>query len=122
MENIPLNQARNCYCSLWEDNPSFLKEQNLPYGFCGFCETCNQPGHIRHAPAGRPYTATWCDKCYTRLSYLTIVRYVLAALALTALIFKAWSLACVFIALLILLFLFSTFEVKILHYLGKDKK
>lgn len=59
---------RGCYCELWDKNPAYFEERGVPRGYCGFCETCEKPGHIRHFPGGVPYTGCWCDFHYRRLS------------------------------------------------------
>jgi hypothetical protein len=61
---------RGCYCSLWIDSPSTLIEQGVPEGYCGLCEKCGEPGHLRHFPGAVPYTGSWCDKHYRRVAML----------------------------------------------------
>lgn len=46
--------ARTCYCI--EDG-----------GFCGTCQTCGAPGHVRHYPGSAPYSGSWCDACHAAL-------------------------------------------------------
>ena len=53
-----------CYCSLWDKDPAFLKKQNIPAGYCGLCEKCGRPGHVRHFPGAVPYTGAWCERHY----------------------------------------------------------
>ena len=60
-------KARGCYCGLWDKEPGFLREQGLPEGFCGKCETCGKPGHTQHFPGPVPYTGSWCESHYRRL-------------------------------------------------------
>jgi O-acetyl-ADP-ribose deacetylase len=60
--------ARGCYCSLWEKSPQTLEKQGVPRGYCGICERCGKPGHLRHAPGTAPYTGAWCDRCYRMLA------------------------------------------------------
>lgn len=64
------NQIRaeklGCYCTLWNKDPEYLKNKNVPEGYCGLCEKCGRPGHIRHFPGGVPYTGTWCERHYRR--------------------------------------------------------
>jgi hypothetical protein len=57
-------QPRNCYCNLWITSPALLQEQGVQPGFCGTCETCASPGHLRHYPGPVPATGAWCDVCY----------------------------------------------------------
>ncbi len=54
-------QLRPCFCFLWHERRDLLEKLELPYGFCGWCESCSEPGHVRHAhePAG-----AWCDECW----------------------------------------------------------
>ena len=61
---------RGCYCSLWSTNPTGLESRGVPRGYCGHCQTCGEPGHTRHFPGATPYTGSWCDKHYRRLSWL----------------------------------------------------
>lgn len=63
---------RNCYCTLWKTNAEFLKERDIPYGYCGIC-ACGTLGHLRHAPDGA-YTDTFCDNCFDKLCWLNIAR------------------------------------------------
>jgi hypothetical protein len=55
---------RYCYCDLWEKNPDALIARGIPEGFCGFCQVCGAPGHLRHHPAAIPVTGAWCDRHY----------------------------------------------------------
>lgn len=55
---------RNCYCDLWEKAPEMLEKQGIPRGYCGICEKCGQPGHLRHFPGPVPATGSWCDRHY----------------------------------------------------------
>lgn len=55
---------RNCYCNLWEKSPVTLEQQGIPHGYCGICEKCGKPGHLRHFPGPVPYTGGWCDRHY----------------------------------------------------------
>ena len=59
---------RGCYCGIWDTNPAFFESQGVPKGYCGFCRTCEQPGHVRHFPGAAPFTACWCDRHYRRIS------------------------------------------------------
>ena len=61
---------RGCYCDIWDKNPEFYESRGVPRGYCGFCQTCGQPGHTRHFPGTSPYTGCWCDKHYRRLSFI----------------------------------------------------
>jgi hypothetical protein len=61
---------RDCYCELWEKDPSVLEKQGVPRGFCGLCDSCKTPGHVRHFPGIVPYSGSWCDAHYRRLSFV----------------------------------------------------
>jgi len=61
---------RGCYCGIWDTDPAHFESEGVPRGFCGFCETCNKPGHTRHFPGSVPYTGCWCDFHYRRLSII----------------------------------------------------
>jgi len=69
MEKSDANK-RMCYCdALRKKDPDYLKKQGIPDGFCGTCEKCGKPGHIRHHPGSVPYTGAWCDRCYRILTW-----------------------------------------------------
>lgn len=57
----PVGKKRQCYCGSLDS--AFLREQNIPKGFCGTCERCGKPGHTQHFPGPVPYTGAWCDRC-----------------------------------------------------------
>ena len=50
-------RGNNCYCGPDDD-------------FCGECQVCGRPGHLRHFPGAVPYTGAWCDWHYWRLKVL----------------------------------------------------
>lgn len=60
-----------CYCNIWETDPSSLVERGIPPGFCGICDECGAPGHLRHYPGPVPNTASWCDTCYIVEAHLS---------------------------------------------------
>jgi hypothetical protein len=60
-------RRRGCYCELWDTDSQVYESRGLPRGYCGFCERCGQPGHVRHFPGSVPYTGSWCDAHYRRL-------------------------------------------------------
>jgi hypothetical protein len=62
-------KERNCYCTLWQTKPESLRERGIPEGFCGICDRCGSPGHVRHAPNRMPFTGCWCDRCYRIVSW-----------------------------------------------------
>jgi hypothetical protein len=78
---------RNCYCGLWEENPALLESRQIPQGFCGICERCGQPGHLRHAPGGVPYTGEWCDKCFRVVAVQNYARWFLIFAAIACIWF-----------------------------------
>ena len=63
-DNKTRAEKLGCYCSLWQEDPAFLKKQKIPAGYCGLCEKCGRPGHIRHFPGAAPYTGSWCERHY----------------------------------------------------------
>lgn len=57
----------DCYCRERRDNPAFAAHcADLPPGYCGRCETCGQPGHLRAHPY-LPTTSAWCDQHWAQL-------------------------------------------------------
>jgi hypothetical protein len=56
--------ARGCYCG---SIPEHALNPDLPAGYCGICEKCGAPGHLRHFPGAVPYTGAWCDRHYRRI-------------------------------------------------------
>jgi hypothetical protein len=68
-QSAPVLNERGCYCDLWRKDPDVLRRQGVPEGFCGICEHCRQPGHLRHFPGPVPYTGAWCDRCYRILAW-----------------------------------------------------
>ncbi len=57
-------EKRGCYCGLWDKKPKILAERGLTPGFCGRCDVCDAPGHMRHYPGPVPATGSWCDRHY----------------------------------------------------------
>jgi len=76
---------RRCYCGLWQTNPGALERQGIPPGFCGLCQVCGKPGHVRHFPGAVPYTGSWCDRHYRRLK----IRHPLGAIGFFLWVFVA---------------------------------
>nr|WP_281416924.1 macro domain-containing protein [Geoanaerobacter pelophilus] len=60
----------DCYCSLWESAPDTLEKKGIPKGYCGLCDVCGAPGHLRHFPGSAPFTGGWCKKHYYRAMFL----------------------------------------------------
>lgn len=83
---------RNCYCGFWEKNPEYLESQKIPHGFCGICELCSQPGHLRHAPGAAPYTGAWCDSCYRVIAIRNNFRMLLFLIGVAVGVFAIGSL------------------------------
>ena len=100
--DIHLNaKHKNCYCTLWDSDPSLLKERGIPYGYCGICK-CGQCGHLRHAPTG-PYTDEFCDKCYRRLELSNFIKLAFVIIFFICLVFSKWLIASViFIGIIML--------------------
>lgn len=63
-------EKRGCYCKLWDSSPETLQSQGLPYGYCGHCEICKKPAHMRHFPGPVPRTGAWCDHHLRMVMYL----------------------------------------------------
>ncbi|MEI6669429.1 MAG: hypothetical protein WCP29_14855 [Acidobacteriota bacterium] len=68
--NQPDPNIRHCYCGLWQKSPETLERQNVPPGYCGLCQVCGKPGHLRHFPGAVPFTGAWCDRHYRRTLWL----------------------------------------------------
>jgi hypothetical protein len=51
-------------------NPSVLEKQNVPRGYCGLCEKCRKPGHLRHFPGAVPASLAFCDLHYQRIRWI----------------------------------------------------
>lgn len=62
-----MSQPATCHCGLWESSPGTLRSQGVPEGFCGICDVCGAPGHVRAHPAA-PVSGAWCDACYSNLA------------------------------------------------------
>lgn len=62
--------ARGCYCELRKATADTPRRKDVPEGFCGLCDRCGAPGHVRHFPGAVPYTGAWCDAHYRRLRLL----------------------------------------------------
>lgn len=63
-------QERGCYCGTWDRNPRAFEELGLPRGYCGMCDVCGRPGHLRHFPGAVPFTGAWCDRHWWRVVWL----------------------------------------------------
>lgn len=89
----PLPPGSPCYC---DTSPEEIRARNpgreVPKGFCGFCERCDAPGHVRLRRRPFLHTGVWCDRC---LSTVQVERFLRSgwfkALALAAGI-AAWLL------------------------------
>jgi hypothetical protein len=72
--NVAENEARawklGCYCGLWDKDPSFFEKKGIPPGYCGLCDKCGKPGHVRHFPGAVPFTGAWCERHYRRAMIL----------------------------------------------------
>jgi hypothetical protein len=55
---------------MWNKEPAHFESRAVPRGYCGFCQTCKKPGHIRHFPGAIPYTGCWCDYHYRLISLI----------------------------------------------------
>lgn len=82
---------RNCYCGTRGANDKALQE-GIPQGYCGLCEICGKPGHVRHHPGAVPATGSWCDFHYALLAIfhpLTIIGFFVWLLFFAAIILGA---------------------------------
>ncbi len=62
-----------CYCKEREINSNFAKTiENIPDGFCGICDICGEPGHMRAHPR-QATTGAWCDKHWHELTHYKII-------------------------------------------------
>jgi hypothetical protein len=65
-DEVPAQRPKSCHCGLWTTNPSALRAQGLPEGYCGFCSAlvdgkpCGKPGHLISGPG--PYSFGYCDE------------------------------------------------------------
>lgn len=85
-----IKEKRNCYCELREESPEILEEQNIPQGYCGFCDICGSPGHLQHAPECHPYSASWCDKCLKVQIIVNYAQCISMPLFIGGLFFSKW--------------------------------
>ncbi|TNF35038.1 MAG: hypothetical protein EP312_04725 [Gammaproteobacteria bacterium] len=54
--------GNHCYCQERATNLAFAETlKDLPPGYCGICDVCGQPGHMRAHPQ-LPTTGSWCDE------------------------------------------------------------
>ncbi len=86
-------RERNCYCGLWDKDPATYEKQGYPLGYCGICERCGVPGHLRHFPGPVPYTGAWCDKCYLILKLTWPFRSVIGWFYVFAILGIVWVIA-----------------------------
>ena len=61
-----MRKELSCYCSYIDRQ--LLENEDLPLGFCGLCDVCGNPGHVRHHPGAVPYTGCWCPRHYRILA------------------------------------------------------
>ena len=88
------DNPRGCYCDVWAKDPAHLESRGIPRGFCGICERCKQPGHLRHAPGAMPYTGAWCDRCYRIVGVLRYARWAaFMAILIAAIVAARWFFA-----------------------------
>lgn len=56
-----------CYCKERASNQELAEEmKDIPIGYCGLCDVCGNPGHMRAHPR-TPTTGVWCDKHWLEL-------------------------------------------------------
>ncbi len=57
----------DCYCGERRTNPELAESmKDLPEGYCGLCDVCGLPGHMRAHPF-LPTTGAWCDEHWKAL-------------------------------------------------------
>jgi hypothetical protein len=78
-------EGRGCYCGALDKE--YLDKNNIPQGFCGICERCEEPGHTRHFPGPVPYTGSWCDRCYKITGWMYPIRMVVVWFGILAAIY-----------------------------------
>ncbi len=59
---------RDCYCGARKA----AGENGLPDGFCGVCDVCGRPGHIRPFPGASPQTGGWCARHYRIAAWISL--------------------------------------------------
>jgi hypothetical protein len=65
----------SCYCQERESNPELAENmKNIPKGYCGICEICGKPGHMRAHPR-EPTTGAWCDEHWNDLTKYRIFTF-----------------------------------------------
>ncbi len=56
----------HCYCGE-RDKPNMKKFfEDIPMGYCGFCDICGEAGHLQAHPRS-PTSGVWCDTHYKEL-------------------------------------------------------
>lgn len=104
--STPLDpKKRHCYCHLWQTDPNYLTERNIPDGFCGICQ-CGAYGHLRHAPNG-PYTAEFCDKCYRLVMIVSFIKMGFFLMFILSLFSTKWIIAGILLVIVIALHLWE---------------
>ena len=69
---IVVRNARGCYCGMLDTK--ILEQKNIPKGYCGLCDECGRPGHLRHGYSV-PITQVWCDSCWRSHVRRVLKRY-----------------------------------------------
>ena len=70
------NHPQDCYCDHKKENffvhsiPA--KKSNIPDGYCGLCDICDAPGHIRPFPGSSPSTGGWCNVHYNMAAWVAV--------------------------------------------------
>jgi hypothetical protein len=64
-----------CYCKERVSNPKLAEEmKGIPIGYCGLCDICGKPGHMRAHPR-LPTTGRWCDEHWNELMTYRIITF-----------------------------------------------
>lgn len=62
------DDSPGCYCHERDTNPDFARSiEDIPEGYCGACDICGKPGHMRAHPR-LATTGTWCDEHWADLN------------------------------------------------------
>lgn len=84
---ILVRNARGCCCGLLA--PKVLEQDGVPKGYCGLCDECGKPGHLRQGFSA-PATQVWCDACW-KLHVRWVLKRCAIAIALIVIFFIGLS-------------------------------
>ncbi len=87
MSRIKTENNPTCYCEERKNNPEGYR--SIPEGYCGICDVCGEPGHMRAHPHYAT-TGAWCDEHWNDIisgrtfGLHEMILYVLVAISLCA--------------------------------------